>query len=194
MKIVYITTSNKNKAASIKKEMKRYGIDVRHFYLDMPEPRSYDIREIAKAKVLYAYKNLRKPCIVLDSGFFIKSINGFPRTFVNYALETVGIEGILKLVENKERSCEFRDCLAYYDGISKPELFESIVKGKLSYSPKGNLRQFHWSRLFLIFVPKGKAKTLAQMQKEEYDKWYQGINRNSYIKKFADWFIDEDTR
>lgn len=191
MKTVYIATSNKNKAASIKKEMKRYDIEVKHFYLDIPEPRSYDIREIAKAKVLYAYKKLKKPCIVLDSGFFVKSINGFPRTFVNYALETIGIKGILKLAEGKERVCEFRDCSAYYDGTSKPKLFESVVKGKLSNLPKGTLKPFHWSRLFLIFVPEGKTKTLAQMKKEEYDNWYKNINQNSYIKKFANWFLSK---
>lgn len=191
MKTIYIATSNKNKAASIKKEMKRYGIEVKHFYLDIPEPRSYDIREIAKTKVLYAYKKLKKPCIVLDSGFFVDSINGFPRTFVNYALETIGIEGILKLAERKEKACEFRDCLAYYDGISKPKLFESVVKGKLSNLPKGTLKPFHWSRLFLIFVPEGKTKTLAQMKKEEYDNWYKNINQNSYIKKFANWFLSK---
>ena len=188
MKTVYIATSNKNKAASIKKEMKRYGIDVKHFYLDIPESRSYDIREIAKTKVLYAYKKLKKPCIVLDSGFFTDSINGFPRTFVNYALETIGIEGILKLAEGKGRSCEFKDCLAYYDGISKPKLFESVVRGKLSNSPKGTLKPFHWSRLFLIFIPEGKTKTLAQMGKDEYDDWYKNINHNTYIKKFSNWF------
>ena len=191
MKTVYIATSNKNKATSIKKEMKRYGIEVKHFYLDIPEPRSYDIREIARAKVLYAYKKLKKPCIVLDSGFFVDSINGFPRTFVNYALETIGIEGILKLVEGKGRVCEFRDCLAYYDGVSKPKLFESILKGKLSNSLKGTLKTFHWSRLFLIFISDGKTKTLAQMGKEEYDNWYRNINQNSYIKKFAGWFLSK---
>jgi XTP/dITP diphosphohydrolase len=189
METVYIATSNKNKAFSIRKEMKRYGIDVKHIYLDIPEPRSYDIKEIAKTKVLYAYKKLKKPCIVLDSGFFVKSINGFPRTFVNYALETVGIEGILKLVEGKERTCNFRDCLAYYDGSSKPQLFESVVNGKLSKSPEGKLRPFHWSKLFLIFIPEGRNKTLAQMRKEEYDDWYKSINQDSYIKKFADWFL-----
>lgn len=192
MKTVYIATSNKNKAASIKKEMHRYGVNVKHFYLEIPEPRSYDIKEIAKAKVLYAYKKLKKPCIVLDSGFFVNSINGFPRTFVNYALETIGIEGILKLAEGKGRFCDFRDCLAYYDGIaSKPVLFQSVVKGKLSNSPKGNVKPFHWSRLFLIFIPEQKTKTLAQMGKKEYNNWYESINRDSYIKKFADWFSNK---
>lgn len=192
MKTVYIATSNKNKAGSIRREMRRYEIDVKQFYLEIPEPRSYDIKEIAEAKVLYAYEKLKKPCIVLDSGFFVDSINGFPRTFVNYTLETIGIGGILNLTEGKKRMCEFKDCLAFYDGKStKPVLFESIVRGKLSRSPKGHMKPFHWSKLFLIFVPDGKTKTLAQMEKREYESWYKDINKNSYIKKFAVWFSKE---
>jgi len=192
MKTVYIATSNKNKAASIKKAMRGHGISVKQVYLEIPEPRSYDIKEIANAKVLYAYKKVKKPCIVLDSGFFVNSINGFPRTFVNYALETVGIEGILKLAEGRGRRCEFRDCLAYCDGMApEPALFESKVTGRLSNSPKGTVRPFHWSRLFLIFIPEGKTKTLAQMGKKEYEDWSKNIGQNSYIKKFADWFSDK---
>ena len=171
--------------------MQRYGINVKQIYLEMPEPRSYVIREIAKAKVMYAYGKVKKPCIVLDTGFFVGSINGFPRTFVNYALETVGIEGILRLVEGKGRGCEFRNCLAYYDGISKePRLFESVNRGRLSNSPKGKGRPFHWSRLFLIFIPDGETKTLAQMTKGEFDGWHKRVDRGSYIEKFADWFSD----
>lgn len=190
MKTIYIVTSNKNKALSIKKGLLKYGINAKYFNLELPEPRSYDITEIAKTKVLYAYKKLKKPCIVLDSGFFINSLNGFPRTFINYALDTVGIDGILKLTEHKEKSCEFRECLAYLDiKTKKPVIFESEVKGTLSKSIRGQGKPFHWSKLSLIFIPKGKNKTLAQMSKKEYELWYKNyMEKYSYLKKFAKWF------
>lgn len=39
------------------------------------------------------------------------------RAFVNFSLDTIGIKGILKLMENKEnRRCAFNECLAYHDG------------------------------------------------------------------------------
>jgi XTP/dITP diphosphohydrolase len=189
MKLVYIATSNKNKALSIKRGLATYGIMAKHVVLDIPEPRSYDIREIASAKAVYAYKKLGKPCIVLDSGFFISSIGGFPRTFVNYALETVGIGGILKLVEGKRRNCEFRDCMAYCDGVKKPILFESKEKGMLARKPLGTSKSYQWSSLFRIFIPKGTGKTLAQMGKQDYLRWYGGKSRNHYMKMFAAWYL-----
>lgn len=189
MKTVYIATSNKNKALSIKRGLAGYGIVVKYIFIDIPEPRSYDIREIASAKVLYAYKKLCKPCMVLDSGFFIPSIGGFPRTFVNYALETVGIEGILKLAEGKSRACEFRDCMAYCDNAKKPILFESVERGTIARRPFGSKKAYHWSPLFQIFIPKGARKTLAQMKKQEYLDWYGEKGRNQYIKKFTKWYL-----
>ena len=43
-----------------------------------------------------AYKIVKKPCISMDAGFWIDELNGFPKAFVNFSLETVGINGILK--------------------------------------------------------------------------------------------------
>jgi len=98
MNQVYFATTNKGKVNSVSNTLSQSGIEVVHYPLELPEPRSDDLREIAKEKVLFAYKKIGKPCIVLDSGFYVHSLNGFPKKFVNFVLETIGIEGILKLV------------------------------------------------------------------------------------------------
>ena len=69
---------------------------------DMNEPRSDDVKYISKFKVLEAYKLVNKPCISQDSGFWIDELNGFPKAFINFVLETIGIKGILKLMEGKK--------------------------------------------------------------------------------------------
>lgn len=87
------------------------------FKYELDEPRSDDIKDIATAKVMQAYEIVKRPCIALDTDFRIDELNGFPRAFVNFSLDTIGIEGILKLMENKEnRKCAFNECLAYHDG------------------------------------------------------------------------------
>ena len=44
-------------------------------------------------------------------------------------LETIGIKGLLKLMDGVEdRYCEFRSCLAYYDGVDM-KFFESKSPG-----------------------------------------------------------------
>ncbi len=115
MEEIVFVTHNKGKAKSAEKYFDNLKISTYDFELD--EPRSDDVKEIATAKVMQAYKVVGKPCIALDTGFFIEALNGFPRAFVNFSLDTIGIDGILKLMQGKEnRKCKFEECLAYYDG------------------------------------------------------------------------------
>ena len=98
MKEIVFVTHNKGKIATAKRLLK--GIDVKIFEYDLDEPRSDDITYISKQKVLEAYELVKKPCISLDSGFWIDALNGFPRAFVNFSLDTIGLDGILKLMDS----------------------------------------------------------------------------------------------
>src|SRR3989338_301292 len=137
MNITYVTT-NIGKVKSLQRHLEPYQIGVIQKAVELPEPRSSDVKLIAEHKARSAYKILKEPLVVLDAGFYIQALNGFPRAFVNFTLETIGLEGILRLVEGKSRSCEFRNCLAYMDNkLKEPRLFLSTVKGKLSEKPIG---------------------------------------------------------
>ena len=112
--IVFVT-HNTGKIKSAEKYFKSLKFITFNYELD--EPRSDDIKEIATSKVKQAYEIVKRPCIALDTDFKINELNGFPRAFVNFALDTIGIEGILKLMEGKKnRECAFSECLAYHDG------------------------------------------------------------------------------
>ena len=52
----------------------------------------------------------------------------------------------------------------------------------------GEMREYYWSELFLVFVPDEKEKTLAEMSLEEYQDWRAQIYPDSYVSKFAEWF------
>ena len=112
---IIFVTHNTGKIKSAEKYFKNLKCKIFKYELD--EPRSDDIKEIATAKVKQAYGIVKKPCIALDTDFRIEALNGFPRAFVNFTLETIGINGILKLMEGQEdRTCAFNECLAYHDG------------------------------------------------------------------------------
>jgi len=189
MKQIFFATINKGKVNSIASVLSKFNIEVVQKPLEIPEIRNENLKAIAIHKVLYAFENIKKPAIALDAGFYVHSINGFPKMYVNFALKTIGLNGILKLVENIDRSCEFRNCLAFLDGILKePVVFEESVKGRLADKPKGKKQDYFWSDLFFVFVPEGKDKTLAEMTPEEYYKWQEKLYVNSYLTKFAKWF------
>ena len=181
--VIYVT-HNKGKIASAQEKLK--DVELKIYEYELEEPRSDDIKYISKYKVMEAYKLVNKPCISLDCAFWIDELDGFPRAFVNFSLDTIGIDGILKLMENKpNRSCRFTECLSYYDG---KELHQFMGKheGKLTETPLGNSTEKTWSDLWYIFKPDGYDKTLAQMTDEER------LNRIPYnsvdaMDEFAKW-------
>ena len=115
MQEIIFITHNLGKIASAQKTLKNVKLSIFDYELD--EPRSDDIEYISKMNVMEAYELVKKPCISLNCGFWIDALNGFPKAFVNFGLETIGIEGIIKLMDGIEnRSCRFTECLSYYDG------------------------------------------------------------------------------
>ena len=188
MEEVVFVTHNKGKIESAKKQLEE--IDFKIFEYELEEPRSDDIRYISKYKVTEAYKLVKKPCISLDCGFWIDELNGFPRAFVNFALETIGTKGILKLMEGKEnRNCRFTECLSYYDG---KELHQFMGKheGTLSEKELGNDTNKKWSDLWYIYKPAGYNKTLAEMTDDERDNRIKNGSIDS-MREFAKWYREK---
>ncbi len=191
MEEIVFVTHNKGKAKSAQRYFDNIKFITYDFELD--EPRSDDLKEIATKKVLQAYEKLKKPCIALDAGFFIDELNGFPKAFVNFALETIGIDGILKLMENKEnRTCRFEECLAYHDG-KQIHYFYGRHPGNLSYEIEGKDREEKWSDLWYIFKPKYFEKTLAQMDEKEREERRKIDGSYEALQEFAKWYKENNS-
>ena len=191
MKEIVFVTHNKGKIESAKKQLN--GVNFKIYEYELEEPRSDDIKYISKYKVMEAFKLVNKPCISLDCGFWIDELDGFPRAFVNFALDTIGIKGILKLMDGKEnRSCRFTECLSYYDG---KELHQFMGKheGTLSKQVLGNDTDKKWSDLWYIYKPYGYDKTLAQMTKEERDGRKREKSTDSF-SEFAKWYLENNKK
>ncbi len=111
-------------------------LEVEHVPLDCPEFRHSDVKVIAREKARYAYEQLRRPLIVDDTAFSIRALNGFPGPYAAYVLDTIGIEGILTLMETRvDRYASFVTAIAYADetGI---RVFEGEIEGRI-VAPRG---------------------------------------------------------
>jgi XTP/dITP diphosphohydrolase len=193
---VYFATQNNGKLGTVQREINLLKeadskkINIIHYPLDIPEKRSFSIEEISKGKLKYAYKIIKAPVFVMDVEFCVDSLNKFPGPYVNFILKTIKNEGILKLVEDKPRSCYFHECLSYFDNnLITPVYFNGLVPGTLSLKEKGRVKKRSWSKLDLIFIPKGERKTLGEMTHKERDNWSQKIlsEGSSSTRQFLDW-------
>lgn len=189
MREIVFVTHNKGKIASAKKDLQ--GVDLQIFEYELEEPRSDDVSYISETKVRQAYEIVKKPCISIDCGFFIDALHGFPKAFVNFALDTIGITGILKLMEKEEnRKCRFQECLSYYDGVQLKQ-FMGVHEGSLAEEILGQDTDKKWSDLWYIFVPHGYLKTLAQMTEEERKQRSENKKEKSPMQQFAIWYQKE---
>lgn len=187
MKRIVFATGNKERLRRVREAVAKYGspgVDIAHRFLDFPEPRKYDPCKIAVDKALFAYPHITSACIVADSGFFVPALRGFPRTYIHFMLDTIGVEGLLTLLRGKPRGCEFRHCLAYYDGGSTVLCFRSVSKGAVGNRTVG--KPGAWP-LHRVFIPGGHSKAIAAMSASERDIWTAQRERGYFITRFANW-------
>lgn len=155
-----VVTSNVNKAREVAAFFAGVA-EVDHTFLEIPEFRDNDVGVIAEEKARYAWDALRCPLIVDDTGFFVSALNGFPGPYAAYVLDTIGMEGILRLLEGAEdRSAYFETAIAYADGEGTVRVFRGVVEGTI-VSPRGE-QGFGYDPIFSV-----EGRTFAERTIEE---------------------------
>jgi len=192
LEIIFVTT-NKGKVETAKQKIDK-SINLKHIDFEINEPNINDINVIAEHKVKTAFSKLGKPCISLDAGFYIPNYPNnpnFPGAFPKRELiNKIGIDGLLENMQGvKDRTCYFKECLAYYDGINL-KMFYGYVYGTLTTKKRGIDSSKKWSDLWYVFIPKNCTKTLAEMTDEERknrkdDSVNPFIEFNSWFKNYS---------
>ncbi|UUX91237.1 RdgB/HAM1 family non-canonical purine NTP pyrophosphatase [Methanoplanus endosymbiosus] len=173
-----VVTGNPNKA----KEVAAFfgdQVNVAHVKLDLPEYRDNDVGKIAALKAEAAYEAVGRPVIVDDTGFYIAALNGFPGAYAAYVLDTIGMDGILKLMSGvSDRSAYFETAIAYKSGDVE-RLFRGRVDGLITESARGD-GGFGYDPIFEV-----EGRTFAEILIEEKSKI---SHRGLALLAFSDWF------
>lgn len=137
MKRIFYVTGNSYKFRSAKRYAKRFGFDLGQKKLKIEEIQSESIENIVKEKAKQAFKIIKKPLIVSDSGWNIPSLKGFPGPYMHYINQWFGAEDFLKLMKGKKDKSiilEYVICAISSKGL---KLFKKKIKGKFISRPKG---------------------------------------------------------
>ncbi|MDE1856099.1 MAG: RdgB/HAM1 family non-canonical purine NTP pyrophosphatase [Candidatus Micrarchaeota archaeon] len=162
MDFVFVT-SNHNKLREAEQILER---KVAHSDIDVPEIQSINGADIVRDKAERAYKILKKPVVVEDTGLYIESLNGFPGALVKLVLVNCGTDGIARLVKRgQSRAAHAEVYIGFYDG-KKMRIFSGRTDGRIALRPRGK-SGFGWD---VLFVPKGYTKTYSQMSSELKNK------------------------
>lgn len=189
MQTIYLVTGNSGKVASLQRKLEKYDINVEQKKMDLFEIQANTLEEVSIDKAKQAFKILNKPLVVDDSGFFINDLNGFPGVYTKYILESIGVNGIMDIMSNKEnRKCFFESVVTFIDINGKVTVFKGdIEEGFISNEIDTQERTEAWSELWKIFIPSGYDKTLSQFTPEERKERSFKKNGSTAFKKFADW-------
>ena len=135
LEFLYFCTSNNHKFREIKTIIEKItSIQVKHIFLSPLEIQSNNLQEIAKYSLESSAKIVEKrPLFVEDSGLFIMKYNGFPGPYSAFIYETIGNEGIIRLLKGeKDRRAYFQSTIALLLE-EEPLIFTAVVDGHISF-------------------------------------------------------------
>ncbi|MBU2589890.1 MAG: RdgB/HAM1 family non-canonical purine NTP pyrophosphatase [Nanoarchaeota archaeon] len=178
---VLFVTGNRNKFDEVKLMAEKHGINLLWSDLDVVEHKYDSVKEVSMAKALSAVKILNKPLIVEDTGIFFKDFNNFPGANAKVVFSGIGVDGILKILEGKNREATFVTSFAFIKPGMQPLTFMGECSGKITEKPS-KVIDFAYDT---IFIPDGDSRTFSEMSKEEKEKY---SHRKKAVESFFTWF------
>lgn len=179
-KLFFVTSKNFkfNEVEEIVKDK----INLIRFDLKIIEMNLETEKEIAMAKALEAIKRINAPVITEHTGFYFEEYNRFPGPNCYEIFESLGFEGLLKLLENKKRNACFKTVIAYCEPGMVPVTFSGECRGRITKDVINPIDMGYDS----IFVPEDENKPFSELGLE-YKKKYS--HRRKAVEKFLDWYL-----
>ena len=164
MRTLTYVTSNEIKFKVAMQALKGSGIMLVQEQLLTPEIQSSSVEEIAGWSATWASQRLNKPVVVMDAGFYIEALNGFPGPFIRYINEWFSVQDYLNLMQGKvNRRVSALDCLAYGHPGEKPMTFCQVHTGKLALEPG----QQTGTSIDQLFIPEGYTIPISDIPVDE---------------------------
>jgi XTP/dITP diphosphohydrolase len=179
MKTIYFITSNKGKLREAIEKLRPIGYSVEQKDVGYPEIQADTLEEVAVQGVQHVRERCNKAFILEDAGLFIDAVKGFPGVYSKYVFFTLGLPGILQLLDGeKNRTAVFRSVYAYSEPGKQPVIVAGECQGTITREPRGG-NGFGYDP---IFQPTGVKKTFAEMAIQEKNQY---SHRAAALEKLA---------
>lgn len=149
-------TKNEHKLREINEIL---GRDLELVSVELSEPQGVRVEDVVREKAEDAFHKTGKFVLVEDTSLEFVAWNGLPGALIKWFLDTVGNEGILKmLVGETNRKAIAKTAIAFFDG-TQAHVFVGEISGTIPEMVRGT-GGFGWDS---IFVPNGYEKSFAEM-------------------------------
>ena len=168
MRKLYFITSNKGKFVETKEKLRPLGFSVIQKDLGYPEIQAESLEDVALQGIRHVRMSFNKAFMLEDAGLFIEALHGFPGVYSKYVFFTIGLPGILRLLNGvKDRKAVFRSVYVYSDPGDNPIISVGECNGTITTEQRGK-NGFGYDP---IFLPKGLRRTFGEMMTDEKNRY-----------------------
>ncbi len=188
-KTITLATGNQRKVESLQKAVAPYGYKIEITKVEFPEIQSNTTAEIAAFAAKWVSERIKKPCVKMDSGFFIKEFGSFPGVYVRWVDEGLGVERFFDIVKNTENKKAMITCsVAYCEPGGKPVTFFGSALGCVpeKLGEKGSFID----RLFIPDDRNPNNLTMGELRESDPDAVNEIWGRAE--KEFIKWLSKRD--
>lgn len=152
----FFATTNVNKLREVNEIL---GCGLEQIAVELYEPQGLDVAEVIREKTEDAFRKTGKFVLVEDTSLEFRAWSGLPGALIKWFLETVGNEGLLRMLAGSEnRHAVAKTAVGFFDG-NKAHVFVGEIEGTISETIRGS-GGFGWDP---IFIPNGFDKSFAEM-------------------------------
>jgi XTP/dITP diphosphohydrolase len=188
-KTITLITANPRKAESLQKVVVPYGYEVKITKIEFPEIQSNSTAEVAAFAAKWVTEKIKKPCVKMDSGFFVKEFGSFPGVYVRWVDEGLGAERFFDIAKNTENKKAMITCsVAYCEPGKAPVTFFGSALGHTpeKLGKKGSFID----RLFVPDEYNPENLTLGDLRESDPDIVTEIWGRAE--KKFIQWLSERN--
>lgn len=184
--LIGFVTTNSSKFSGYQSSLEALSIQIEQLSYELYEPQTVDINKIISSKLSQAkIKFPNKNIIVDDRSLFIPALNNFPGPILKLAMNTLGADGFLKLMEDKsDRTMIFTTAMGFFDSKNKRDYyFFHNEYGKMLTEKRGaNLRG--WTEILYIYAHESYPnKSLAEYTDNEWKDHHDEVNITKDLQK-----------
>lgn len=160
---IAVVTTNDGKFKEFEAALHDESITLGRVSSGYPEIQADSLEEVVRFALEWLRVRVEGDLIIDDSGLFIEGLGGFPGVYSAYVERTIGLGGVLRLMEGCEtRKAQFRTVVGYLHEASA-HLVKGVCDGEIASGMKGH-QGFGYDP---IFIPSGDDRTFGEMTVSE---------------------------
>ena len=162
-----LVTSNRGKLEEFRSALAPLDVEVQHSEEECDEIQADTLREVVLSCLDQLEAKRLKDIVIDDSGLFVHALDGFPGVYSSYVLRTIGMDGILRLLDGKDdRSAHFECCIGASLGGRRLTV-TGRSEGTIARGALGNRRLRLRSHLRAVWILSDLRRNINNRE-----KWY----------------------